>query len=37
MERGGVVFLLGVLRFYGVLVVVNRGGSVVDCVVNVVF
>jgi len=25
------------LRFYGVLVVVNRGEFVVDCVVNVVF
>jgi hypothetical protein len=37
MERGGVVFLLGALRFYGVLVVVNRGEFVVDCVVNVVF
>jgi hypothetical protein len=37
MKRGGVVFLLGVLRFCGVLVVVNRGEFVVDCVVNVVF
>jgi hypothetical protein len=37
MERGGVGLLLGVSRFYGVLVVVNRGEVVVDCVVNVVF
>ena len=37
MERGGEAFLLGVLRFCGVLVVVNRGEFVVDCVVNVLF
>jgi len=37
MESGEVAFLLGVLRFYGVWVVVNRGEFVVDCVVNVVF
>jgi hypothetical protein len=29
--RGGVAFLLGVLRFLGVFVVVNRGVVVVDC------
>jgi hypothetical protein len=34
MFCGGDVFLQGFLRFCGVLVMVNRGEVVVNCVVN---
>jgi hypothetical protein len=34
MFCGGESFLQGVLRFYGVFVMVNRGEVVVNCVVD---